>query len=197
MSEALSVPFLILIKLWHTKALEWLSLVPGSKAKYSSSEIMNLTSFTVAIMNLQLSSFAQSCPTLCDPMDCSVPGCPSPTPGVYSNSCPLSQWCHPTISSSVIPFSTHLQFFLASGSFQMSQFFASHGQNIRISSSASVLPMNAQDWFPLQWTGWISLLPKGLSSVFSNTTIQKHQFFGAQLSLQCNSYIHTWPMEKS
>ena len=111
------------------------------------------------------------------------PPCPSPTPGVYSKSCPLSQWCHPTISSSVIPFSSCLQSFPASGSFQMSQFFTSNGQNIGVSASTSVLPVNTQDWSPLGWTGWISLQPKGLSRVFSNTTIQKHQFFGAQLSL--------------
>ena len=108
---------------------------------------------------------------------------PSPIPGAYANSCPLSQWCHPTISSSVAPFSSHLQSFPASGSFQMSQFFASDGQNIGVSASASVLPMNVQDRFPLGWTGWISLQSKGLSRVFSNTTVQKHQFFGTQLSL--------------
>ena len=108
--------------------------------------------------------------------------CPAPTPGVYSNSCPSSQWCHPTISSSVIHFSC-LQSFLATGSFQMSQFFASGGQSFGVSASASVLPMNIQDWFPLGWTGWISLLSKGLSRVLSNPTVQKHQFFGAQLSI--------------
>ena len=101
--------------------------------------------------------------------------CPSPTPGAYSNSCPSSQWCHSTISSSVVPFS-HLQSFPASGSFPVSQFFTSGGQNIGVSASASVLPMNIQDWFPLGWTGWISLQSKGLSRVFSNTTVQKHQF---------------------
>ena len=108
--------------------------------------------------------------------------CPSPTPGVYSNSCPSRRWCHPTISSSVIPFSSCLQSFPASGSFQMTQFFTSGGQSIGTSASASVLPMNIQDWFPLGWTGWISLQSKGLSRVFSNTTLQKHQFFGTQLS---------------
>ena len=107
---------------------------------------------------------------------------PSPTPGVYANSCPLSQWCHPTISSSVVPFSC-LQSLPVSGSFQMSQFLASGGQSIGVSASASVLPMNIQVWFPLGWTGWISLLSKGLSREFSNTTVQKHQFVGAQLSL--------------
>ena len=124
------------------------------------------------------------------------PPCLSPTPGVYSNSCPLSQWCHPIISSSVIPFSSRLQSFPESGSFQMSQFFTSGGPSVGVSASASVLPMNIQDWFPLGWTGWISLLSKGLSRVFSNTTIQKHQFFSAQLSLWSNSHIHTWLLEK-
>ena len=109
--------------------------------------------------------------------------CPSPTPRACSNSCPSSWWCYPTISSSVFPFSSHLQSFPASGSFPMSQFFASGGQSIGVSASASVLPMNIQDWFPLGLTGLISLQSKGLSRVFSNTTVQKHQFFGAQLSL--------------
>ena len=107
------------------------------------------------------------------------PPCPSPTPGVYSNSCPLSQWCHPTISSSVVPFSSCLQSFPASGLFHC-QFFTSGGQSI--GASASVLPMNIQDWFPLGLSGWISLQSKGLSRVFSNTTVQKHQFFSTQLS---------------
>ena len=123
------------------------------------------------------------------------PRCLSPTRGACSNSRPLRRWCHPTISSSVIPFS-HLQSFPASGSFQMSQFFASGGQSIGASASASVLPMNIQDWFPLGWTGWISLLPKGLWRVFSNTTVQKHQFFSTQLFLWSNSHIHTWLLEK-
>ena len=124
------------------------------------------------------------------------PPCPSPTPGVYSNSCSLSQRCHPTISSSVVPFSSSLQSFPVSGSFPMSQLFASGGQIIGVSASASVLPMNIKDWFPLGWTHWISLLFKWLSRVFSNTTVQKHQFFGAQLSSQSNSHIPTWPLEK-
>ena len=176
------------------------------------------------------SELAQSCPTLSDPMDCSLPcasvhgifltyhqiytkwklsssnlvwfsrsvisntlqphgmqharlPCPSPTPKAYSNSCPSSQWCHPTISSSNIPFSSCLQSFPASGSFPMSQFFASGGQSIGVSASASFLPMNIQDWFPLGLTDWISLQSKGHSRVFSNTTVQNHQFFGTQLSL--------------
>jgi len=109
--------------------------------------------------------------------------CPSPTPGACSNSCPSSQWCHPTVSSSVVPFSSCLQSIPASGSFLMSQLFTSGGQSTEVSASASVLPMNIQDWSPLGWTGLISLQSKGLSRVFSNTTVQKHQFFGAQLSL--------------
>ena len=109
--------------------------------------------------------------------------CSSPIPRACSNSCPSSRWCHLTISSSVVPFSSHLQSFPAPGSFPMSQFFASGGQSSGVSASASVLPMNTQDWFSLGWTGWISLLSKGCSRVFSNTTVQKHQFFGAQLSL--------------
>ena len=122
--------------------------------------------------------------------------CPSPTLGAYSNSCPSHQWCHPTISFSAISFSSHLQSFPASGSFQMSRFFTTGGQSIGVSASASVLPMNIQDWFPLGWTGWIFLQSKGLSRVFSNTTDQKHQFFGAHLSLQSNSHIHRWLLEK-
>ena len=122
--------------------------------------------------------------------------CPSPTPRACSNSCPSSQWCNPTISSCVIPFSSCLPSFPESGSFQMSQFFASGGQSMGISTSASVLPMNIQDWLPLGWTGWISLQSKGLSRVFSNTTVQKHQFFSVQLPFWSSSHIHTWVMEK-
>ena len=122
--------------------------------------------------------------------------CPLPTPEAYSNSCPSSQWYHPTTSSSVVSFSSHLQSFPASGSFLMSQFFTLDGRSIGVLTSASVLPMNIQDWFPLGWTGWISLQSKGFSRVFSNTTVQKHQFFCDQLSLQSNSYIHMWRLEK-
>ena len=124
------------------------------------------------------------------------PPSPSPTPGVYSNSCPLSWWRHPTISFSVVPFSSCPQSFPALGSFPMSQLFSWGGQSIGVSALASGLPMNTQDWSPLEWTGWISLQSKGLSRVFSNTTVQKHQFFGTQLSSQSNSHIHTWPLEK-
>ena len=121
--------------------------------------------------------------------------CPLPTPGASSNSCPVSRWCHPTISSSVVPFSSHLQSWPASGSFPMSQFFASDGQSFRVSASASVLPMNIQDSFPIGLTGWISLQSKELSRVFYNTIVQKHQFFDAQLSWWSNSHIDTWFLE--
>ena len=111
------------------------------------------------------------------------PPCPSPPPRVYPNSCSLSRWCHPTILSSAVPFSSRLLSFPASGSFPVSQLFTSGGQSIGVSASASVLPMNTPDWSPLRWTGWVSLQSKGISKVFSNTTVQKHQFFSAQLSL--------------
>ena len=123
------------------------------------------------------------------------PPSPSPTPGVYPNSCPSSQWCHPAISPSVVPFSSCPQSLPASGSFPMSQLFAWGGQSTEVSASTSVLPMNTQDWSPLGWTGWISQQSKGLSRVF-NTTVQKHQLSSAQLSSQSNSHIHTWPLEK-
>ena len=122
--------------------------------------------------------------------------CPSPSTGVCSNSCPLSQWCHPTISSCVIPFSSHLQSFPASGAFPISQFFTSDGQRSGASVSTLVLPTNIQDWFPLGLTGLISLQSKGRSRIFSNTIVQKHQFFSAQPSLWTNSHIHTWLLEK-
>ena len=124
------------------------------------------------------------------------PPCLSPTPGVYSNSCPSSQWCHPAISSFVFPFSSCPQSLPASGSFPMSQLFTSGGQSIGVSASASVLPKNTQDWCPLGRTGWISLQSKGLSRVFSNITVQKHQIVGTQLPSQSRSQIHPWPLEK-
>ena len=132
-------------------------------------------------------------------MDCSTPGfpvCPSSSPAVCPSSCPLNQWCHPTISSSVAFFSFCLQSSPESGSFPVSQFFTSLGQSIGVSASASVLPMNIQGWFPLGWTGWISLPSKGLSRVFSSTTVKKHQFFGTLPSLLSRSYIHTWLLER-
>ena len=124
------------------------------------------------------------------------PPCASPTPGVHPNSCPLSWCCHPAISSSVILFSSCPQSLPALGSFPMSQLFAWGGQSTRVSALASVLPKNTQDWSPSEWTGWISLQSKGLSRVFSDITVQKHQFFGIQLSSQSNSHIQTWPLEK-
>ena len=123
------------------------------------------------------------------------PPCPSPTPGVYPYSCPSRRWCHPAISSSAVPFSSCPQSLPASGSFPVSQLFTSGGQSIGVSASTSILPMNTQDWSPFEWTGWISLQSKGLSRVFSNTTVQKHQFLSAQLFLSSNSNIHTWPLE--
>ena len=150
-------------------------------------EIMSLAATRMDLEIIILSSVQFSCSVVSDSLwphglQHARPPFPSPTPRVYSNSCPLSRWCHPTVSSSVIPFSW-LQSFPTSRSFQMSQFFTSGGQNIGVSASPSVLPMNIQDWFPLGWTGWISLQSKGLSRVLSNTTVQKHQFFNAQLSL--------------
>jgi len=153
--------------------------------------------FCLFYVLLNIDSFYCCCSVSCSVISDSAAAwtaayhCPSPSPTACSNSCPLSQRCHPTISSSVVPFSC-LQSFPASGSFLMSQFFASGDPSIGVSASASVLPMNIQNWFYLGWTGWISLQSKGLSRVFSNTTVQKHQFFGTQLSLWSNSHIHTW-----
>ena len=156
------------------------------------------TLFDVYIL-VQFSSVAQSCPTLCDPMNRSTPGLPVRHQlhhdGVHSDSHPSSQWCHPAISSSVIPFSSCPQSLPASESFPMSRLFAWGGQSIGVSALASVLPKNTQDW-SLGWTGWISLQSKGLSRAFFNTTVQKHQFFGPQPSSQSSSHIHTWPLEK-
>ena len=148
--------------------------------------------------SVQLGSVTQPCLTL-QPhrLQHARPPCPLPTPGIYPNSSPLSHWCHPATSSSVIPFSSCPQSLPASGSFQISQLFVSGGQSTGVSASSSVLSMSAQDWRPLGWTVWISLQSKGLSGVFSNTTVQKHQFFRAQLSLQPNFHIHTWLLEKT
>ena len=158
----------------------WLSDIDFLEILSSSLHVVDSFFFSV-----QFSSVAQACPTLCDPYEQqhARPPSPSPTPGVHPNPCPLSQWCHPTISSSVVSFTSCPQSFPASGSFQMSQFFTSDVQSIRVSASPSVLPMNTQDCSPLGWTGWISLQSKGLSRVFSNTIVEKHQFFCAQLSL--------------
>ena len=159
----------------HIPGLRW---VPGTATK------CEFLASHRKLLKSQFSSVAQSCPTLRPhELQHTRPPCPSPTPRVHSNPCPLSQWCHPTILSSVAPFSYCPQSFPASESFQMNQFFASGGQSTGVSASTSVLPMNNQDWSLLGWTSWISLQSKGLSGVFSNTTVQKHQFFGAQLSL--------------
>ena len=152
----------------------------------------------MCVLIYMYSSVTHSCPTLCDPMDCSTPGFPAhhQLPELTQTHVHVSRWCHPTISSSVIPFSSCLQSFPASGSFPMSQFFTSGGQSIGVSASALVLPMNIQNWFPLGLTDWNSFQSKGLSRAFSNTTVRKHQLFGAQFSLWSNSHIHTWPLEK-
>ena len=141
------------------------------------------------VLSVQFSFVAQSNSLWPHESQHARPPCPSPTPGVYSNSCPSSRWCHPAISSSVIPFSSCPQSLPASGSFPMSQLFAWGGQTIGVSASAPVPPTNTQDWSPLEWTGQISVQPKGLSRVFSNATVQKHQFFGTQLSSQSNSHF--------
>ena len=152
---------------------------------------------TATKSSVQFSSVTQSCPTLCNPMDCSMPDFP-----VHHQLLELSQthihWVSDIIQPPhpLVAFSSHLQSFPASGSFPVSQFFTSSGQSIAALVSASALPLNIQDWFPLGWTGWISLQSKGVSRVFSNTTVPKHQFFGAQPSSQSNSHIHTWPQEK-
>ena len=161
---------------------EFHTLKPG---KILSINLMNFTGNVIGkLIFKEFSSVTQSCLTSRPhgPQHARPP-CPSPAPRVYSNSSSLSWWCHPTIASSVVPFSSCLQSFPASGSFPMSQLFTWGGQSIGVSVSASVLPMNTQNWSPLEWTGWISLQSKGLSRIFSNTTVQKLQFLGAHLSL--------------
>ena len=165
-------------------------------------QVLPIVSFNIIyvvftyISSVQFSRSVMSDSSLPHGLQHTRPPCSSPTPRVYPNSCPLSRWCHATISSSLIPFPSHLQSFLASGSFLMSQLFTSGCQSIGVSASTSVLSMNIQDWSPLWWTGWISLQSKRLSRVFSNTTVQKHQFFSSQFSLWSNSHIHTWLLEK-
>ena len=161
-----------------------------------SPSTISLLDFLILISSVQFSSVAQLCPILCNSMDCSMPGFP-----VHHQFPELPQthvhwWYLPTISSSVVPFSSCLQSFPESGSFPVNQFFISGGQNIGALALASVLPVTIQDWFPLELNGLISLQSKGLSRVFSNTTVQKHRFFGAQLSLWSKSHIHTWLLEK-
>ena len=156
-----------------------------------------LSKYFLGINHYQFSSSVVSDSSRSHELQHARPPCPSPTPGVHSNSSPSSPWCHPAISSSVVPFSSCPQFLPASGSFPIRQLFAWGGWSTGVSALSSFLPKNTQDWSPLEWTGWISLQSKGLSRVFSNTTIQKHQFFGAQLSSQSNSHIHTWLLEKT
>ena len=161
--------------------------------------IPSFDSFQISKSNITVSQL--SCSVVSDSLrphesQHARPPCPSPTPGVHSDSCPSSRWCHPAISSSVVPFFSCPQPLPASESFPMSQLFAWGGHSIGASTSASVLPVNTRDWSPLGWTGWIFLQSKGLSRVFSNTTVQKHQFFSAQLSSPSNSHIHTWLLEK-
>ena len=169
---------------------------PGNKPRSPAlQQILYYLSHQGSPYTLLYCSVAQLCPTLCDPVDTRLP-CPSPSPRACSNSCPLSQWCHPSIPSSVIPFSSCLQSFPGSGLFLVSQLFDSGGQSIGASASSSVLPMNIQDWLPLGLTGLIPLQSKGLSGVLSNTAVQKHQFFGTQSSLWSNSHIHMWLLEK-
>ena len=160
------------------------------------SKAKNDRTSAVLSYSVRFSSVAQSCPTL-RPHESqhARPPCPSPSPGVHSDSRLSSLWCHPAIPSSVVS-SSCPQSLPASGSFPMSQLFTWGGQSTGVSALASFLPKNIQDWSPLEWTGWISLQSKGLSRVFSNTTVQKHQFFCAQLSSQSNFHIHTWPLEK-
>ena len=165
-------------------------------------KIINLVLESVNFVNIPISSVQFSRSVVSDSLrphesQHARPPCPSPTPGVHPNSCPLSQWCHPAISSSLVPFSSCPQFLPASESFPMNQLFASDGQSTGVSASTPVLPMNTQDWSLLGWTAWISLQSKGLSRVFSNITVQKHQFFIAQLSLWSNlTPIHDyWHMD--
>ena len=166
-------------------------------SKWDKGEWWLILCVNVTSLSVQFSSVTQSCPIL-RPHESqhARPPYPSPTPGVHSNLCSLSRWCHPAISSSVIPFSSWPQSLPASGSFPMSQLFAWGGQSIGVSTSASALPMNTKDWSPLEWTCLIPLQSKGLSRVFSNTTVQKHQFFSTQISSQSKSYIHTRQLEK-
>ena len=172
--------------LLQARVLDWVSMPfsMGSSQPGDQTQVSRVASRFVTIWGTQFSSVAQLCLTLCNAMDCSMPGFPVHHQlSACSNSCPLSWWCHPTVSSSVIPFYSCLQSFRASGSFPVSQFLTSCGQTIGASASATVLPMNIQDWLPLGLTGLISLQSKGLSSVLSNTTVQKPHFFNAQLTL--------------
>ena len=171
----------------HHRTSEWMK----AKTRWEQDTLYELNHL---LMSVQLSRLVVSDSS--QPHELQQARHPCPSAGACSDSCPSGRWCHPNNSSSVIPFSSRLQFFPASGSFQLSQFFPSGGQSIGVSASASVLPMNTQDWSPSGWTGWISLQSKGLSRVFSSTTVEKHQFFSVQISLWSNSHICTWLLEK-
>ena len=195
--------------IFQARVLEWvtISFSRGSSRPRDQTQVSHIVSKMLYRLSHQGSRWAVD---RSDQISCSVvsdslrphesqhtrPPCPSPTPGVHSDSHPWSQWCHPAISSFVIPFSSCPQFLPASESFPVSQLFAWGSQSTGVSALASFLPKKSQGWSPSQWTGWISLQSKGLSRVFSNTTVQKHQFFGTQPSSQSNSHIHTWPLEK-
>ena len=167
---------------------------PKEKSIYLSIEIPCLQSHEISSVHFSRSVVSDSLRP--HESQHARPPCPSPSPGVHSDSRPSSPWCNPAISSSVIPFSSCPQSLPASESFPMSKLFAWGGQSTGVSALASFLPKKSQGWSPSEWTDWISLQSKGLSRVFSNTTVQKHQFFGTQLSSQPNSHIHTWPLEK-
>ena len=167
-------------------------------SKYNHTTLPHQPIVALSAISVPFSSVTQSCPILCHPRNCSTPGLPvhHQLLEFNSESCPSNQWCHPAISSSVVTFSSCPQSLPASKSFPMSQLFAWGGQSTGVSALALFLPKKSQGWSSSEWTGWISLQSKGLSRLFSNTTVQEHQFFGAQLSSQSNSHIHTWPLEK-
>ena len=190
----------ILKYIWKVKRPRVTNTLANRKDNVEDSTVWDLLYYYYSL-RFQFSSVQFSCSVVSDSLrhhesQHTRPPCPSPTLGVHSNSCPSSWQCHPTISFTVVPFSSCPQSLPASGSFPMSQLFAWRSQSIGVSASTSIFPMNTQDWSPLGWTGWVSLQSKGLSRVFSNTTVQKHQFFCAQLSSQSNSHIHIWPLEK-
>ena len=177
-----------ILPMWINRLAPWLN---SYKPFIQDALLRDLSSFSVQFSRSIVSDSLQP-----HELQHAWPPCPSPSPGVHSDSRPSSQWCHPVISSSVVHFSSCPQSLPASESFPMSQLFAWGGQSTGVSALASVLPVNIQDWSPLGWTSWISLQSKGLPRVFSNTTVQEHQFFGTQLSSQSNSHIRTWPLEK-
>ena len=196
-----SCPWVTINSVWKNKGSEGLEWRRGNQRKECLTFGVSLLLYQEGdgVSSVQISWF--SCSVMSDSLwphesQHTRPPCLSLTPGIYSDSCPSSRWCHPAISTSVVPFSSCPQSLPASGSFPVSQLVAWGGQRIGVSGSASILPMNTQDWSPLGWTGWISLQSKGLSRVFSNTIVQKHQFFDAQLSSQSNSHIHPRPLEK-